>query len=83
MNLYLLDLIGYMIHGMSFYTWIHLVGQPGATQVLESVGKAKFGMRRYGDPNVPVNVSGRFWDQPGVVMAGHSQRLRRARVSLI
>ena len=25
-------------------------------QVLESVGKAKFGMRRYGDPSVPVNV---------------------------
>jgi len=24
--------------------------------VLESVGKAKFGMRRYGDPSVPVNV---------------------------
>ena len=25
-------------------------------KVLESVGKAKFGMRRYGDPSVPVNV---------------------------
>ena len=30
-------------------------------KVLESVGKAKFGMRRYGDPTVPVNVPWIHW----------------------
>ena len=35
----------------------HGVKRPSdMAEVLESVGKAKFGMRRYGDPSVPVNV---------------------------
>eukprot|EP00434_Breviolum_minutum_P007671 symbB.v1.2.006764.t1/scaffold369.1/size218568/2 len=53
--------------------------------VLESVGKAKFGMRRYGDPSVPVNVlwKTRSGSDPKCAKAGKDFHMQEGNVEFV